>query len=749
MNRSISKIHYVSALCLALSISCLTCRAQKMTDDEILSAIKEHPYRAAGCHSPYYAPNVTYTAAPKGYEVFYISHLGRHGSRYQTSGSSVYDKTVALLDSLHYAKALTSSGDSLRMELTHIRQAHKGMDGMLTRRGSEEHIGIASRLAARCPSLFRQKERNIVNCTSTARQRTIQSMAGFIAGLGLSPADIDFQIGCGFDFLDFKRPEDIVDNAKISAAIAEEEKLMAPSGLDALQSRLFNGFKASDDALYKLFVASASSGCLDIDVDPLRFFTPEELMAFYRKRDVSYNAKYGTFAPVRSETAKIGKAWLRRIVDDADKAIDGNGHCADLRFSHDSYLGPTMNLLGIGGYAISAYEDAPYRYWQSFNHICMASNLQLEFYKNAASDILVKALFNEREIEIPGLKAVNKVYYRWEDVRRYFIGKCEDVREVPEYYVSYLKEKAKEIKQLQKNEMDGFYFITDMHFPTNYGNSPALIEALAKMTEKRLIVFGGDVITYINEIDEAMAMQISALEQMRGISPILWARGNHDIVNYTGKKEWITVDRKAFPAWESSKLLGHFRPASAVTNDADPYTAYFYYDNPGKNVRYIVFDTTDSVRDDQKQDGLSDTQLKWIVEQAILGAPQGYGIVFVSHVPLLGEDERAQAKNALEAFSAHSTFSLDGKTYDFASRPDLNMICMICGHKHRDYSFNFAGGQPQINVVADCNYDYLFKLKGTVEEQSFDYVSIAKDGTVRTVRIGKGAEGRTFVSDKK
>lgn len=733
-------------LCAAVSAS-VDCAAQFRTDEEIMSDIMEHPYRSAACHSPYYAPNVAYTPVPRGYKAIYISHLGRHGSRYQTNGAEVYDGILSLLDSLHSAKALTPQGDSLRMEIRHIRQAHNGMDGMLTRKGAAEQTGIAERLAERVPSVFRQKDRRIVSCSSTTTQRTIQSMSGFVAGLASECGDdgLDFRIGAGIDLVDYRRPED-KPAARVpsdSLVRAVQNSLSSKYVFDALQSRLFHGYEASADELEILFNASSSAGCLDIDADPLRFFTTDEQFAFYKMRDVEFSAKYGTLAPLRSETAKNGRAYLRLIVSDADKALDGNGHCADLRFAHDGNVGPTMNLLGIGGYQQSAREEAPYRDWQSYAQICMASNLQLEFYRNSRSDILVKALFNERELTFPGLEAVNGVYYKWRDVRRYMIGKCEDLREVPDYYTAYIETKAEEIRRLQKDETDGFYFITDMHFPDNYGNSAALIERLENMTDRRVIIFGGDVLTYVDDIEKDMAMQISALQQMRGVSPVLWARGNHDFVNYTGKKEWIKGERKAFPAWESEKLLGYFRPVSAVSNPSDPYTSYFYYDSPGKKLRYVVFDTTDSVQDDNMQSGISGTQLNWIFEKAVLGAPKGYGIVFVGHKPFLGESDAEPARDALSAFSTHSKYEYGGCSFDFATRPDVNMVCVICGHKHNDYSYEFPGGQPQINVEADCNYESLGRTKGTVEEQSFDYVSISKDGKVRTVRIGKG-EDRQF-----
>ncbi len=47
--------------------------------------IEENPLRAAGALHAYEPLDTLFSAAPKGYEPFYISHFGRHGSRYHSS----------------------------------------------------------------------------------------------------------------------------------------------------------------------------------------------------------------------------------------------------------------------------------------------------------------------------------------------------------------------------------------------------------------------------------------------------------------------------------------------------------------------------------------------------------------------------------------------------------------------------------------------------------------------------------------
>ena len=52
----------------------------------------------------------------------------------------------------------------------------------------------------------------------------------------------------------------------------------------------------------------------------------------------------------------------------------------------------------------------------------MASNLQMVFYRNAAGEVLVKVLYNEREMRIRGLEPVPWPYYRWADLRARLLG---------------------------------------------------------------------------------------------------------------------------------------------------------------------------------------------------------------------------------------------------------------------------------------------------------------------------------------
>lgn len=71
-------------------------------------------------------------------------------------------------------------------------------------------------------------------------------------------------------------------------------------------------------------------------------------------------------------------------------------------------------------------------HWRNFEYFPMACNLQLIFYRPAGSvdsgDVLVKALLNEKEAILP-VATKSYPYYRWDDVRDYYMTKLNSFPE--------------------------------------------------------------------------------------------------------------------------------------------------------------------------------------------------------------------------------------------------------------------------------------------------------------------------------
>ena len=120
---------------------------------------------------------------------------------------------------------------------------------------------------------------------------------------------------------------------------------------------------------------------------------------------------------------------INDIITKADAVINGTTkRLADLRFGHDTCLGPLTVLMGINGAdkdPADPYEVKNcYQNWQTGK----ASNLQLIFYrsKKAGDDILIKCLLNGREATLP-LPADQAPYYRWADFKQFYTDRCSNI----------------------------------------------------------------------------------------------------------------------------------------------------------------------------------------------------------------------------------------------------------------------------------------------------------------------------------
>lgn len=410
----------------------LTAHSENITDEMLIEAFRQSPYRAAAGHAPYEAPSsTTCSCAPKGYKAFYISHFGRHGSRFQ-GDEGVFSRVCQVLDKMHSENLLTPSGDSLRVELQQMWDSHKEQRyGMLTQRGAKEHQGIAERMFWRNPEVFMQKGRNEVGCRSTVVARCVESMANF--AITLKEFNPILDITMQTDLLT-GRTAGAPDHKKIRAISGPvEEALLAQAGtMPTLAARLFTDPDAAAALtpkgemgrfLFNMFKAAAGAGCLDEKFDPLRFFTPEELLACNKIRNIHFSSSYGCFGPTRDIAVGHSHPYAKLLIQEADEAIAGNGRCADLRFAHDKQLGPMLSLLDLENYNVYTPTYESHNYLAAWKYLSMAVNVQIVFYRNKQNDILVKFLSNERETAVPSLEAVEGVYYRWSDVREHILNR--------------------------------------------------------------------------------------------------------------------------------------------------------------------------------------------------------------------------------------------------------------------------------------------------------------------------------------
>ena len=143
---------------LSLFIGFLTLTASAPSDTlskyEILQQIQEDPAKAGGNHYNYPFGSYSTAKPPKGYEVVYLSHYGRHGARYITD-SAKYDHVAKLLGNGHDKGALTAEGEKLYNDYMAIYPLLQYHNGDLTVKGQEQHRELARRMINAYQSLFR------------------------------------------------------------------------------------------------------------------------------------------------------------------------------------------------------------------------------------------------------------------------------------------------------------------------------------------------------------------------------------------------------------------------------------------------------------------------------------------------------------------------------------------------------------------------------------------------------------------
>ena len=394
--------------------------------------LKENPERLANIHHSYEAPAViTDTPAPEGYEPFYLSHYGRHGSRYHTSMRAV-TRVSTILDTLGMMGCLTEEGKALRDELDSLARFHEGQSGNLTSRGGLEHQGTSQRLYERVPSLFHQQERNRVVAVSSSSQRCIQSLANFTLKLSGNAPDLAFTVYAGERFMKFLAPGSTIPLNpshfticdSVMTARFDPTRVMKAWFTDPWFAAQHLGHYTVHRFIYYIFYAANIGQCLKLDYDVpdiYRHFTEEELYNLWYVDDI---ANYNYFANTVENLCRYdmtGQGVLVDIVEKADAAMAGNDVVADLRFGHDSGLMSLWTFLRMENCEVPhPMAEGPEIGWYCFQEMPMGSNLQMIFYKNRKDDVIVKILRNEKEVVIPSLKPWKGPYYKWKDLRAHF-----------------------------------------------------------------------------------------------------------------------------------------------------------------------------------------------------------------------------------------------------------------------------------------------------------------------------------------
>ena len=419
-------------LLFSFLLSALVASAQTAKEEIYADVLK-----AGSNHMAYQVPTQPLTKAPKGYTPFYMSHYGRHGSRWLLNENDYLN----VLRPLRRAKelgVLTPLGMEALEKLERFHPCTIDRLGDLSDIGEQQHHGIGKRMTEHFPEIFKGKEAQ-VDARSTVVVRCILSMTAECEELtAFNPQlKIHNDVSEAFQYYlnhDFSRR---LRNASRDRGRIVEEYRKKYTHPERFCRALFTdeSFWNDEDFRPRAYMRAMagvvsnmqSHGCGE---DLWHLFTKEEIYDLWKIVNIDWYLGYGA-APQTGSIMQFNQAnLLRNIIETTDTVMASktykNG--ATLRFGHEVCVMPLACLMELDSCGRQVEDlDHLEDQWVNYRIYPMGCNIQLVFYhsKKASDPILVKALLNEKETTLP-VPTNQYPYYKWDDLRAYYLKKLEE-----------------------------------------------------------------------------------------------------------------------------------------------------------------------------------------------------------------------------------------------------------------------------------------------------------------------------------
>jgi len=438
------------------------------------------------------------TPAPKGYVPFYMSHYGRHGSRWLISSDS-YTSVTRPLQKAREAGKLTAKGEeTLQLiekfaslpepDFPTLDRQYAGAQlrlGDLSTVGERQHHGIGRRMTQNFPEIF--KSRNVlIDARSTVVNRCILSMMAECEELTAAnpTARVHNDVSEALQYyLNAPRSPFIMSKGRLGRQV----RRTAPERLktDRLMGELFNDSKWVKENIQvfplmnNLFEVTTNMQSHDVDIDLYPLFTEDELYELWRMRNIGWYLDYGPAPQTGSIMPFTQRNLLYNIIETADTVRQTQ---ATLRFGHEVCVMPLACLLELDSCGAQVSDlDRLDEVWRNYRIYPMGCNIQLIFYAPKKSltskqspltsndDILVKALLNEREVSMP-VPTTQYPYYKWADLRRYYLDKLARFDAAEAEYMANTPQPAKDyVRYYERLDVD-IKPVQDFLIPDNQVN---------------------------------------------------------------------------------------------------------------------------------------------------------------------------------------------------------------------------------------------------------------------------------------
>ena len=386
----------------------------------------------------YQAPTKALTKAPKGYEPFYMSHYGRHGSRWLINEND-YTSVIRVFRRANELGKLTPLGKEALAKLERFIPTTKGRLGELSDIGEQQHHGIGRRMTENFPEIFSGKDAE-VDARSTVVIRCILSMTAECEELTAFNPQMKMHNDVSESYqyyLNHNFSQRLKDASRDRGSIVDEYKKKYTHP-ERFCRALFNDESYWNDedfrprsfmrAVFNVITNMQSHGNGE---DMWNLFTTEECYDLWKIVNIDWYLGYGA-APQTGGIMQFNQAdLLHNIIETTDTIMASktfkNG--ATLRFGHEVCVMPLACLLELDSCGRQVQDlDHLEDYWVNYRIYPMACNIQLVFYrskKQKDAPILVKALLNEKEATLP-VPTDQYPYYKWEDLRAYYMKRLKE-----------------------------------------------------------------------------------------------------------------------------------------------------------------------------------------------------------------------------------------------------------------------------------------------------------------------------------
>jgi len=406
-----------------------------------------------GSQTLYEPPTIIVTPTPAEYKPVFINYVGRNGAEHllkDVSTSFVY----SLLQKADSAHALKVDGNNLRKMLVLLDNVERPKLDKISFAGIEEQRGIGFRMLSTYGDVF--VNRKCVTVSAIKQGRMTESAAALLSGVrhkldepGCDKTNYDDEdnlhaFAVAPSLIELMKNGDWKDDVDNIRDSKKPDNFNIKFLTRFFEQKFFDGIPEPDQNkfiadLYKLSTVINSihreiinAGYTIAQLDIRSFFTCSELQLFNTLNSAEQFYKSGPGNDKAGIQVRAAVPLLINFLNTTDAYSVSSNVAADFRITNAETMASFVALMGIKGASKESNDVNKFeKVWKAEEVVPLSANLQWVLFKGTTPDtqreLLIKFIFNEKEVQIEGLKSSAELpYYKWDDVKAFYTKKLND-----------------------------------------------------------------------------------------------------------------------------------------------------------------------------------------------------------------------------------------------------------------------------------------------------------------------------------